>query len=116
MSEKHDAAIRAVEELIEANKEMRRRLRANELVLRRAHKALEEGNDIATTCEMVPSTDPRHAMAIALQALVKARHHLRLAVFAAGLEEGMTIGELSRYWGFSRQLGARYAKEARGRS
>ncbi len=114
MTEKHDAALRAVDELIEANKEMRRRLRANELVLRRAYKVLEQGNDIATTFEKVPSTEPRHAMAIALQDLVKARHQLRLAVFSAGLEEGMTIGELSRSWGFSRQLGARYAKEARG--
>jgi hypothetical protein len=42
-----------------------------------------------------------------------ARHKVRRMAFARGLEEGMSIGELGRIWGFSRQLAARYAKEAR---
>jgi hypothetical protein len=116
MSKKHDAAIRATEQLIEANKEMRRSLQANELLLRRAQKLLEQGGGIRETFHKVAPTDPRLAITLALQKLVKARHQLRLSVFAAGLEEGMSIGELSRFWGFSRQLGARYAKEARAKS
>ncbi len=44
------------------------------------------------------------------------RHRTRLALVRAGLEEGMTIGELGRAWGFSRQLAARYAKECRAES
>ncbi len=116
MSRKHDAAIRATKQLIEANKEMRRSLQENELILRRAQKLLEMGGGIRDTFEEVAPTGPRLAITVALQKLVKARHQLRLSVFAAGLEEGMTIGELSRFWGFSRQLGARYAKEARSKS
>jgi len=116
MSKKHDDAIRATEQLIQANKEMRRSLQANEVVLRRAKDLLEQGGGIRDTFQRVVPTDPRLAITAALQKLVKARHQLRLAVFAAGLEEGMTIGELSRFWGFSRQLGARYAKEARART
>ena len=37
-----------------------------------------------------------------------------VAVFAVALEDGMSIGELGRIYGFSRQRAARYAKEARG--
>ena len=35
-----------------------------------------------------------------------------IAIFAVALEEGMTIGELSRNYGCSRQTAARYAKGA----
>ena len=41
------------------------------------------------------------------------RHEARLKVFALALDQGMSIGALARAWGFSRQLAARYAKEAR---
>jgi transposase len=54
-------------------------------------------------------------MNVALEAVEKARHEARLTVFAMGLEQGMSIGELGRMFGFSRQLAARYAKEARGK-
>lgn len=36
-----------------------------------------------------------------------------MAIFAVALEDGMTIPELARNYGFSRQLASRYAKEAR---
>jgi DNA-binding transcriptional regulator LsrR (DeoR family) len=36
-----------------------------------------------------------------------------VATFAVALEDGMTIAELARNYGFSRQLASRYAKEAR---
>ena len=47
----------------------------------------------------------------ALNAVEQARHKARLMTFALGLEEGMSIGELGRMFGFSRQLASRYAKE-----
>ena len=40
------------------------------------------------------------------------RHSTRITLTAAALEEGMTIGQIARAWGFSRQLAARYAREA----
>jgi hypothetical protein len=36
-----------------------------------------------------------------------------VATFAVALDDGMTIGEFSRNYGFSRQFASRYAKEAR---
>jgi hypothetical protein len=38
---------------------------------------------------------------------------MTVATFRIGLDEGMSIGELSRIYGFSRQRAARYAAEAR---
>ena len=48
-----------------------------------------------------------------LDELERARHRVRTAVFALGLSEGMSIGELGRLYGFSKQLAARVAREAR---
>ena len=48
-----------------------------------------------------------------LAELERARHRVRTAVFALGLAEGMTIGELGRLYGFSKQLAARVAAEVR---
>ena len=48
-----------------------------------------------------------------LDALERARHRVRQGVFALGLSEGMTIGDLGRLYGFSRQLAARIAREVR---
>lgn len=56
---------------------------------------------------------PWSGVARQLDELERARHRVRTAVFALGLAEGMTIGELGRLYGFSRQLAARVAKEAR---
>jgi hypothetical protein len=48
-----------------------------------------------------------------LKELEHARHRARTAVFALGLAEGLSIGEMGRLYGFSRQLAQRFAKEAR---
>jgi len=54
-------------------------------------------------------------VARALKTLEEARHRSRTAVFAVGMAEGVSIGELARLYGSSRQLAQRFAKEARGR-
>jgi hypothetical protein len=54
-------------------------------------------------------------VARALKNLEETRHRSRTAVFAVGMAEGVSIGELARLYGFSRQLAQRFAKEARGR-
>jgi hypothetical protein len=51
-------------------------------------------------------------MTDALDQFERLRHRSRLSLVVAGLDEGMTIGQFGRAWGFSRQLAARYAKEA----
>lgn len=109
--------VRSIEELIEANLTVRERLREAERVLKRALKVFEQGATIAETFEGIPSAEPRQAALMdAIKDLTAARHQLRVAVITAGIDEGMSIGQLGRSFGISRQLAARYAKEARGES
>ena len=56
---------------------------------------------------------PWSEVARQLDELERARHRVRQAVFALGLSEGMSIGDLGRLYGFSRQLAARIAREVR---
>ena len=56
---------------------------------------------------------PWSEVARQLDELERARHRVRQAVFALGLTEGMSIGDLGRLYGFSRQLAARIAREVR---
>jgi hypothetical protein len=46
----------------------------------------------------------------ALTRLTAVRHKVAVSIFAVALEDGMSIGELGRIYGFSRQRAARYAK------
>jgi hypothetical protein len=50
----------------------------------------------------------------ALEAFERNRHVDRPAVPVAAVREGMSIGDLSRAWAFSRQLAARTVREAVG--
>jgi hypothetical protein len=52
-------------------------------------------------------------MTAVLKELERARYEARSAAFALGLTEGLSIGELGRLYGVSRQLAQRFAKEAR---
>jgi hypothetical protein len=70
--------------------------------------------------EKVPVADAFSDMAMPwsdvgrqLDELEGARRRVRSAVFALGLSEGMTISDLGRLYGFSRQLAARIAREVR---
>jgi hypothetical protein len=104
----------ALEELLKALEALRRSTRSSEATIRQALKGAYNGMAIS---EAVVATQPatsRGTMNDALKAVELARHRVRLVVFAAALDEGVSIGELGRTFGFSRQLAARYAKEARG--
>ena len=45
--------------------------------------------------------------------LEQRRRESRIASFRSALDHGVSINELARMWGFSRQMASRYAKEAR---
>jgi transposase-like protein len=56
------------------------------------------------------------AMTDLLAEFDECRHRLRISITAAGLEEGMSIGDIGRAFGVSRQLAARFAKEVRAQA
>jgi hypothetical protein len=107
---------RLVEDLLGALTELRQTTRTTEVGIRRALQRTQRGMDLGTALSALDPAASRQAMNDALKAVEQARHAMRLAVFATALDQGISIGELGRIFGISRQLAARYAKEARGQS
>jgi hypothetical protein len=109
-----ERVIGSLESLLEEGRLVRQAIRENEVVIRHALKEMTQGTTVASTMKQVDAGFGRQNVKDALDALAAARHELRLATILVGLDEGMTIGDLARSWGISRQLASRFAKEARG--
>jgi len=101
------------DELMESTERLLGMLRSTRAQNRKIRLQLEDGSSIREVFSAIPTGDLRQSMTQAMAEVASARHKVRQMAFARGLEEGMSIGELARMWGFSRQLAARYAKEAR---
>lgn len=54
----------------------------------------------------------RQSLTETLETFEAARHDARLALFALAAEQGSSVAELARQFGFSRQLASRLAREA----
>jgi hypothetical protein len=109
-----ERVIRSLDSLLEEGRNVRQAIRENEALIRQAIKEMTKGTTVASTRRELDAGFGREHVKDALDALAAVRHELRLATILAGLEEGMTIGELGRSWGISRQLASRFTKEARG--
>jgi hypothetical protein len=113
MSTFRDDAIDDLERLVEAAERLRAELRAKEGLYRRTVKSLRQGTDVGSAMKSVRADDARRELTGSLDDFEYHRHRARLSLTSAGIEEGMRIGQIGRAWGISRQLAARYAKEAR---
>ena len=109
-----ETAIRELEHLLRSAAELRSSVRTGEVGYRKALAALKKGTEVSDVLREVHAGTTRQALTEMLTSFNLVRHRSRLALFAAGLAEGMTIGELGRVWGFSRQLASQCAREARG--
>ncbi len=107
-----EALAMAMQELIDANMAAREVLWRNEERLRRAMKSLERGFDVQRAIQRARPDAPRQSTNDVLDSYEAARHKLRRVMIAELLATGMSLGEIGRHWGFSRQLASRYAKEA----
>ena len=113
MATTKNEAVRSVEQLADALVDARRALRATEVAVRRGLRKVDQGSSVATALASAQPAETRQTVNDALTAIEQCRHEARRKVFAVALDEGMSIGELGRAWGFSRQLASRYAREAR---
>jgi hypothetical protein len=104
-----------ISELVEALAELRRSATSVEEIALRSLESVEQGAGVAEALNSALPAETREMMNEALKRVENARHQIRLLVFSDGIKQGMSIGELGRKYGFSRQLAARYAKEARER-
>ena len=116
MDHQRAAAINAVERAISASQALRTNLCSGEVIGRKMIKRLEGGVPIsaAVSAAGADPSDLRQTTNDLLDAFEHSRHEMRLAFISPALEEGMSIGEIGRTLGVSRQLAARLAKEARG--
>ena len=105
--------LESYDEATESIEHLARMLRSTRTNNRRTRSQLEKGSSIRDVFSAIPTGDLRQSLTRAMADVEAARHKARRMAFARGLEEGMSIGELARMWGFSRQLAARFAKEAR---
>ncbi len=113
LSKSDREAIRCTEQVIEAMRNLRLLLAKREKALRQAVSTREPAPDYAAALKDAHITEDREDLNEALFLLDKARRESRIASFRSALDHGVSINELARVWGFSRQMASRYAKEAR---
>jgi DNA-directed RNA polymerase specialized sigma subunit len=110
------ALIDSYDELIRSTEILIEKLRSTLTSNRKTRSQLENGSTIRETFSAIPTGDLRQSLTEALAEVESTRHKVRQLAFARGLAEGMSIGELARMWGISRQLASRYLKEAKART
>jgi hypothetical protein len=111
--EDREKILTSVDTFVETCERFRTTLRSVAASNRKVRSLVEEGRPVRELLSAIPTSVIRKKMTDQIAELEAARHNVRKAVFALGLNEGLSIGELSRLMGFSRQLAATYAKEAR---
>ena len=107
-----DEAVDALEGFISAVASARDELRRTERFLREVLRLVSEGHEVQSLILAKPPGGRRQAYQDALEEVNRSRHLARQKTFALALERGVSVSDLARAWGVSRQLAARYLKEA----
>ena len=115
MTPAQEAAERALADVADALQGAQRVLGLAEASTRQSLRGFAGKKISAEILRRAPVNEVRSPLDEALRHLERCRHAVLVAIFAVALEDGMSIGELSRNYGFSRQRAARYAKEALAR-
>jgi hypothetical protein len=111
MAKTKTATLTALDAAIQTSISARMALRQSETVLRRLRRRIEKGSSIAEAFSGLNIPDERQLTFDRLKALERARREARRAIIALGASEGLSLGQMARQWGVSRQLLARVAKE-----
>jgi len=108
-----EALVTRLDELNEALGDAATALAASRARNRAFRESIASGESLIHAMESVSTAEALSDVTRELKNLEEKRHRSRTALFAVGLAEGVSIGRLSRLYGFSRQLAQRLAKEAR---
>ena len=111
MAKMQTETLRALDAMLEASAAARESLRRKEMALRRLRRRIEKGTPVAEAFVGLDIPARRREMTDGLSALEYASRNVRRATIALGATEGLSLGEMSRIWGLSRQLVTRLAKE-----
>jgi hypothetical protein len=112
MDRERERTLAALRDFEAACATARQTLRSTQTAVTRVRRQLERDDPLAPVILKNGVAAHRVELTDTLAALEEARRHMRMACFRLGLQEGASIGELARLWGFSRQLASRYAHEA----
>jgi hypothetical protein len=113
MPREREKVVRAIDLLMEEARALRKTLSAAEAHYRKTRALLvERRSPLEEALSSVPTQKARQDLTDGIARLEEARRRVRRASIVLGQKEGLSLGELARLWGFSRQLAARYAKEA----
>lgn len=114
MDPDREAAIAAVERTLAANKALGENLRSGQIIGRRMLRELRRGTPVQ---DVVVATghDPADVRATTnelIDEFERSRHAMRLVFIGQSIADGVTIGQIGKDLGVSRQLVARLAREA----
>jgi hypothetical protein len=112
MSRRSKALVREATGLMESIDHLRRVLQEFGQLNARLRARIAAGDDLGDTLENLSGPDARRQMTAALEQFEAARHRVRLSMFALAEEQGMSISDVARALGISRQLASRLAAEA----
>jgi hypothetical protein len=107
------ASIQDLSRLLDAVRYLGDQLQACEAVYEETLLRLESEEMVSDILQSVDAGHARSGLNTALEKLERVRHCSRLSVIAAEIDEGSSISDVGRHWGFSRQMAQRYVKEAR---
>jgi hypothetical protein len=107
----HEEVVQSLEELITAVAAARAEMRRAEQALRKALNRIREGETIESLIVLQPPAMKRKAFADALEEVSRTRHTARQKVFTYAQQRGLSVADLARSWGISRQLASRYLKQ-----
>lgn len=116
MSDARDVVVGDVQRLMDSGKNLRELILESRKGFTRGLRLLERGVPLKDALTELHTAERRMQMTDMLNEFDECRHRLRISITAAGLEEGMSIGDIGRAFGVSRQLAARFAKEVREQS
>jgi hypothetical protein len=114
MSQASERLVGRISELEESNDELREKLLHHKRALRAAAQRVKSGELTPEAIRSGGAPEIRVDLTDALAEFERARHQVRLALFAfLGLEQDTSTAEIGRSLGFSRQLASRLAQEAK---
>jgi len=100
-----------IETLIERTAALRRELEDHEVTCRRILAHVAGDASIGWVLSEVGADRWRSSVTEAIQAFETSRHAVRISLVALSVADGMTIAEVARSWGVSRQLASRWVHE-----
>jgi DNA-directed RNA polymerase specialized sigma24 family protein len=110
-----NGAVRAIEETVAASEALREHLKRTERIGRKMISALQRGAALSEAVDVAgeSSGELRRTAAEYLSHYEASRHRMRNVFMLGSLDEGLSIGEMARKLGISRQLASRLIHEAR---